>query len=79
MGLVGYYRRFIRGFSKVSYKITSLQKKGTTFKWSKDFQESFDRLKQLLTTTPMLKIINPEEDFIVCSNACKEGVGGVLM
>ena len=34
MGLVGYYRRFIEGFSKVAHAITSLQKKGVKFKWT---------------------------------------------
>ena len=34
MGLVGYYRRFIEGFSKVAHAITSLRKKGTKFEWN---------------------------------------------
>ena len=34
MGITGYYRRFIEGFSKIAYPITSLQKKGTNFNWS---------------------------------------------
>jgi hypothetical protein len=35
-------------------------------------------LKQLLTSDPILRITDPNEDFIVCTNACKEGLGGVL-
>jgi hypothetical protein len=34
MGITGYYHRFIEGFSKIAYPITSLQKKGTKFNWS---------------------------------------------
>jgi hypothetical protein len=34
MGLVGYYKRFIKGFSKIAHPITSLQKKGIKFEWS---------------------------------------------
>ena len=34
MGLVGYYRTFIKGFSKVAHSITSLQKKGIKFEWT---------------------------------------------
>jgi hypothetical protein len=34
MGLVGYYRRFIKGFSNIASLITSLQKKGLNFEWN---------------------------------------------
>jgi hypothetical protein len=35
-------------------------------------------LKQLLTSAPILRIADPNEDFVVCIDACKEGLGGVL-
>jgi hypothetical protein len=35
-------------------------------------------LKQLLTSSPILRIADLEEDFIVCTDACNEGLGGVL-
>jgi hypothetical protein len=79
MGIIGYYRRFIEGFSKLAYPITSLQKKGTRFKWTKKCQESFEKLKQLLTTAPILKVADPHKYFVVCTDASKEGLGGVLM
>ena len=41
MGLVGYYMRFIEGFSKVAHSITSLQKKGIKFEWTPICEESF--------------------------------------
>ena len=41
MGLAGYYRRFIEGFSKVAHAITSLQKKGIKFEWIVRCEESF--------------------------------------
>ena len=45
MGITRYYRRFIEGFSKISYPITSLQKKGTRFTWSRECQDIFNKLK----------------------------------
>jgi hypothetical protein len=45
MGLVGYYRRFIEGFSKISHPITSLQKKGIKFEWTPKCEESFQVVK----------------------------------
>jgi len=86
MGITGYYRRFIEGFSrfiegfsKIAYPITSLQKKGIKFIWTDKCQESFDKLKHLLTMAPILKIANPYKDFVVCTDACSEGLGGVLI
>jgi hypothetical protein len=78
MGLVGYYRRFIAGFSKISHPITSLQKKGIKFEWTSECEENFNLLKELLTSAPVLKIVDPNESFVVCTDACKEGLGGVL-
>jgi hypothetical protein len=78
MGLAGYYRRFIVGFSKISHPITSLQKKGTKFEWTLKCENNFNLLKELLTSAPVLKIVDPNESFVVCTDACKEGFGGVL-
>lgn len=79
MGLAGYYRRFVEGFSRVAYPITSLQKKGKAFEWTPECQRRFEQLKHLLTTTPILSIADPSKEYVVCTDACKEGVGGVLM
>jgi hypothetical protein len=79
MGLAGYYRRFIVGFSKIAHPITSLQNKGVKFEWSAKCEENFQCLKDLLTSAPILKVVDLDEDFVVCTDACKEGLGGVLM
>jgi hypothetical protein len=79
MVLEGYYRRFIKGFSKIGCPITALQKNGVKFLWTLKCEERFRTLKYLLTHAPMLKIADPETDFLVCIDACKEGLRGVLM
>jgi hypothetical protein len=78
MGLVGYYRRFIKGFSKIASSIISLQKKVVKFEWTSKCEQSFQLLKDILTGAPILKIADPDEDFLVCTDACEEGLGGVL-
>jgi hypothetical protein len=78
MGITGYYRRFIEWFSKIAYSITSLQNKETKFNWSEKCQDSFNKLKGLLTIAPILKVAYPEKDFTVCVYASKEGLGCVL-
>ena len=79
MGLAGYYKRFIEGFSKVSHAITSLQKKGIKFERTLKCEESFKQLKDLVTSAPILKVADPEKYFVVCTDACRQGLGGVLM
>ena len=58
MGLVGYYRRFIEGFSKVAHAITSLQKNGIKFEWTLRCEERFQKLKKLLIGAPLLKVVD---------------------
>ena len=69
--------RFIEGFLKIANPITSLQKKGKKFDWNQKCENSFKKLKTLLTSAPILRIADPNKDFIVCTNACIDGLGGV--
>ena len=48
-------------------------------KWTPRRGESFHQLKNLLTSAPVLKIVDPEKYFVVCTDACGKGIGGVLM
>ena len=79
MGLVGYYRRFIKGFSNIGCAITSLQKKGVKFLWTSECEERFQEMKSLLTNALVLNIANQNKDFLVCIDVWKERLGGVLM
>lgn len=79
MGMAGYYRRFVEGFSKIASPITELQRKNKKFIWTEKCEEAFQRLKGLLTTTPILKVSDMEQEFLVCTDASKEGLGCVLM
>jgi hypothetical protein len=65
MGPASYYRRFIVGFSRIAHPITSLQRKEKKFQWTEECEKSFQQLKQLLTSAPILRISYPNEDFIV--------------
>jgi hypothetical protein len=79
MILVGYYRQFIEGFLKIANSIMELQKKNKKFVWNEKCVEAFRRLKELLTSTPILKVPDMETDFLVCTNTSKEGLGRVVM
>jgi hypothetical protein len=78
-GLVGYYRRFILNFSKISKPISELLKKGTKYVWSKECDEAFQTLKKLLTTSPVLAQRNIAKHFDVYCDDSGTGLGCVLM
>ncbi|KAE8706452.1 Detected protein of unknown function [Hibiscus syriacus] len=79
LGLAGYYRRFVEGFSIIVAPLTKLLRKNVSFDWGEAQQESFEKLKVVLTQAPML--IQPEsgKDFTVYSDASHSGLGCVLM
>jgi hypothetical protein len=54
LGLAGYYRRFIEGFSKIAKSTTSLLEKEREFKWDEKCQDSFDQLKKRLMSPLVL-------------------------
>jgi len=78
MGLARYYKRLIKGFSKIGLSITSLQRKGMKFVWSTECEANFQQLKHLLTNASVLKIAYLEKDFLVYISASNGGLGRVL-
>jgi hypothetical protein len=79
LGLAGYYRRFIEGFSKIVKPLTSLLEKGKEFKWDAACQSCFEELKMRLTTAPVLIMPNIHKGFDVYCDASRLGLGCVLM
>jgi hypothetical protein len=63
LGLAGYYRRFIEGFSKIAKLMTELLGKGKTFEWTPRCEASFKELKKRLTMTPVLTMRDMEKPF----------------
>ncbi|KAK1646968.1 hypothetical protein QYE76_064773 [Lolium multiflorum] len=79
LGMAGYYRRFIEGFSKIAGPMTKLLKKNTPFVWTDECETSFQTLKEKLTTAPVLAVPEPGKDYTVYCDASKNGLGCVLM
>jgi hypothetical protein len=69
LGLVGYYRRFIKGFSKISKPMTELLAKGKIVDWTPRREASFQELKKRLTTTPVLMMLDVERQFSIYCDA----------
>ena len=79
LGLAGYYRRFVEGFSKLAMPMTHLTKKGEKFLWAPECELVFHTLKEKLTTTPILIILNCGEGYEVYTDASLRGLGCFLM
>ncbi|KAK5819228.1 hypothetical protein PVK06_024200 [Gossypium arboreum] len=79
LGLAGYYRRFVKGFSTIATPMTKLLQKDVKFEWTEKCQKSFDQLKTYLTEAPIL--VQPEsgKEFVIYSDASLLGLGCVLM
>ncbi|GJT06676.1 putative reverse transcriptase domain-containing protein, partial [Tanacetum coccineum] len=79
LGLDGYYRRFIEGFSLISKPLTKLTPKNKKYEWGKEEEEAFQTLKQKLCSAPILAFPEGTEDFVVYCDASLKGYGVVLM
>jgi hypothetical protein len=79
IGMFGYFQFFIEGFSKISRPMTALLEKKVEFKWTPACQESFEMLKQKLTTAPILILPDVHNPFSLYYDALYTGLGCVLM
>ena len=79
LGLAGYYRKFVEGFSKLAAPLTKLTRKEENFVWSEACQQSFDELKQKLTSAPVLTLPSGQDGYTVNCDASRQGLACVLM
>ncbi|GJW60225.1 putative reverse transcriptase domain-containing protein [Tanacetum coccineum] len=79
LGLVGYYRRFIEGFSKIAKSMTKLTQKGIKFDWREKEENAFQLIKQKLCSAPIMALPEGSEDLVVYCDASHKGLGVVLM
>ncbi|WMV25682.1 hypothetical protein MTR67_019067 [Solanum verrucosum] len=78
LGLAGYYRRFVDGFSSISSSLTKLTQKTVKFQWPEACEKSFQKLKKRLTTAPVLTLPEGTQGFMVYCDASRVGLGCVL-
>ncbi|KAL5562713.1 hypothetical protein UlMin_032460 [Ulmus minor] len=79
LGLAGYYRRFVEGFSTLAAPLTALTKKDQRYEWTDKCERSFQELKKRLTSAPILVLPTDVTDFTVYCDASRIGLGAVLM
>nr|GFA00098.1 retrotransposon protein, putative, Ty3-gypsy subclass [Tanacetum cinerariifolium] len=79
LGLAGYYRRFIEGFSLIAKPLTKLTQKNKTYKCGEEEEEAFQLLKDKLCSAPILALPEGSEDFVIYCDASLKGYEAVLM
>ena len=79
LGLAGYYRRFVKGFSMITAPMTRLLQKNVKYEWSEKCQGSFENLKAFLTEAPVLTQPTCGKEYVIYSDASLNGLECVLM
>jgi hypothetical protein len=79
LGTVNWYRKFIPNCADIQRPLIHLTKKDVPFEWTAECQKSFEKLRDALTSAPVLAIANPNKDYIVHSDASNVAMGAGLM
>ena len=76
--LASYYRRFVKGFADIAAPLHALTKKSQIFSWPEEAQTAFERLKEALTSSPVLAMPNDIGEMIIDTDASDRNIGCVL-
>lgn len=78
LGFLNFYRRFIKDFSKMARPLHDLEKKDTPFHWGPKEQQSFENLKQAVSTAPVPAHANPDRPYTLETDASDYAYGAIL-
>ncbi len=78
LGHAGFYRHFIKDFSKIAQPLTRLLQKDVSFDFGENCKVAFDKLKELLTSAPIIQPPNWDIPFEIMCDASQYAVGAVL-
>ena len=78
LGLVGYYRKFIKGCTKIAKLLTLLTRQQVKFEWTPEHQAAFVHLKDAILQAPILHYPNPNKTYIVYTDASDDACGAQL-
>lgn len=78
LGLAGYYRKFVKGFSRIAHPLTQLTKEMVPFIWTSECQSAMAQLQAILTTQPVLVHPNFDLPFLLQTDWSTTGMGAVL-
>ncbi len=79
LGMVGWYRKFIKNFAHIAKPLFNLTKKDVKWEWTDECERAFMKLRDAITTYPVLRAPDPNKDFILQTDASDDALGAVLM
>ena len=79
MGLANFYRRFVKGFAAIAKPMTDLTKKDRDFTWNTEEEAAFQKLKEALTSAPILQVFDKDKLHEVWVDASDYVVGAMLV
>ena len=80
LGMLGFYRQYVRDYARISIPMTNqLRSKSKDISWGESQQQSFKALKGALAAAPVLDIVDPNEPFVLETDANGDAIGAVLM
>ncbi|GFT90524.1 transposon Tf2-6 polyprotein [Trichonephila clavipes] len=79
LGLTGYFRKFIPAYSQIAKPLSDLTRKDNPFKFEQPQMEAFEKLKKLLTESPVLSIFQQGRTTELHTDASQQGYGAVLL
>ena len=77
--MANFYRRFVKGFAAIAKPLTDLTKKDRDFTWSNEEEAAFQKLKEALTSAPILQVFDEDKPHEVWVDASDFAVGATLV
>ena len=77
--MANFYRRFVKGFAAIAKPMTDLTKKDRDFTWGTDQEAAFQRLKEALTSAPILQVFDKDKPHEVWVDASDYAVSATLV
>ena len=77
--MANFYRRFVKGFAALAKPMTDLTKKDRDFTWSNEEEAAFQKLKEALTSAPILQVFDKDKPHEVWVDASDYAVGATLV